>query len=468
VTATFPITRVASAGNDSTELPPAELCELSGRIVMPGDPDFDKARQAWNLAVDQRPEFVVQVADVTDIVAVIDYARANGLRVAPQGTGHNAAPLGNLAGAILLRTDLLREVTVHPAARVVRVGAGVLWKEVTEALAPHGLTARAGSSPDVGVVGYTLGGGYSWLSRKHGLAVSAVTAIEIVTGDGTFHRVDAQHEPELFWAVRGGGGNGCVVSAIEFGVLPMSTVVAGNLFFPLERAGELLRAHSEWTKTVGDAATSCIRLLRLPPLPELPEFLSGKSLVVIDGAIDAPADEAAAILAPLRALGPTIDTFAEMPTAGLGMIHMDPPTPVPGVGDGMIIEELTDDAIEALLEVAGPDAESALLMVDLRQLGGAVGRPAEGGGAVDHFPGQYLLFTGGMAVSPEAAAAVHRDLAALRAALTPWMSDRDYSNFREAAVPAGRFWDYVTLARLLAVVDQVDPDRVVRPGHSVS
>jgi hypothetical protein len=466
VTATFPITRPDSA-ELAAGLPPAELCELSGRIVMPDDPDFDSARQAWNLAVDQHPEFVVQVADAADIIAVIDYARANDLRVAPQGTGHNAAPLGDLAGTILLRTDLLREVTVDPANRVVRVGAGVLWQEVTDALAPHGLTARAGSSPDVGVMGYTLGGGYSWLSRKHGLAVSAVTAIEIVTGDGTFHRVDAQHEPELFWAVRGGGGNGCVVAAIEFGVLPMSTVYAGNLFFPLERAGELLRAHAEWTKTASDAATTCIRLLRLPPLPELPDFLSGKSLVVIDGAIDAPADEAAAVLAPLRALGPTIDTFAEMSTAGLGMIHMDPPTPVPGVGDGMIIEELTDDAIEALLAVAGPGAESALLMVDLRQLGGAVGRPADGGGAVDHIPGQYLLFAGGMAVSPEVAAVVHRDLAALRAALAPWMSDRDYSNFREAAAPAGRFWTDDTLRQLRDVVDAVDPSRVIRPGHSV-
>ncbi|MET0864881.1 MAG: FAD-dependent oxidoreductase [Nakamurella sp.] len=466
MTATFPLTRDDQADR-SAALPPAELCELAGRIVMPADPDFDSARQAWNLAIDQRPEFVVQVAVVADIIAVVRYARANGLRVAPQGTGHNAAPLGDLTGTILLRTDLLREVTVDAAARVVRVGAGVLWQEVTDALAPHGLTARAGSSPDVGVVGYTLGGGYSWLSRQHGLAVSAVTAVEIVTGDGTFHRVDATHEPELFWAVRGGGGNGCIVSAIEFGVLPLSTVYAGNLFFPLERAGELLRAHAEWTKTAPDAATTCIRLLRLPPLPELPEFLSGKSLVVIDGAIDGPVDEAAAILAPLRALGPMIDTFAEMPTAGLGLIHMDPPTPVPAAGDGMIIDELTDDAVEALLAVAGPGTESALLMVDLRQLGGAVGRPATGGGAVDHFPGQYLLFTGGMAVSPEATAAVRRDLASLRSALSPWMSDRDYSNFREAAAPAARFWAADTLARLVAVVNAVDPDRVVRSAHSV-
>jgi hypothetical protein len=149
------------------------------------------------------------------------------------------------------------------------------------------------------------------------------------------------------------------------------------------------------------------------------------------------------------------------------MIHMDPPTPVPGVGDGMIIEELTDDAIEALLEVAGPGADSALLMVDLRQLGGAVGRQAHGGGAVDHLPGQYLLFAGGMAMSPEVATVLQQNLAAVRRALTPWVSNRDYSNFREAAAPAGRFWADDTLRRLLAVVDEVDPDRVILPGHAV-
>ena len=193
---------------------------LTGRVVQPGDADWDAVRTPWNLAVDQRPALVVQPENADDIVAVVTFARRNGLRVVPQGTGHHAGAVGDIAGTVLLRTDRLREVTVTPESRTVRVGAGVLWAEVSEALAPYGLTARAGSSGDVGVVGYTLGGGHSWLGRRHGLAASAVTAVELVTGDGVFHRVDADTEPELFWGVRGGGGSLGVVSALEFTALP--------------------------------------------------------------------------------------------------------------------------------------------------------------------------------------------------------------------------------------------------------
>lgn len=440
---------------------------FSGRVISPTDADYDIARQAWNLSVDQRPALVAQVTDATDVAAVLDFAGAAGLRVAPQGTGHNAAPLGDLTGAVLLRTDLLREVTVDPVGMLVRVGAGVLWGEVTAALAPHGLSARAGSSPDVGVVGYTLGGGYSWLGRKHGLAASAVTAVELVTADGVFHRVDAANEPELFWAVRGAGGNVGVVTALEFSVLPLDRVYAGNLFFPLDRAREVLSAHSRWAETVDDAATTCVRLLRLPPLPELPEPLRGNSFAVIDGAIDASVEQAEEMLAPLRALGPVMDTFAEMPTAGLGMIHMDPPTPVPGVGDGLILDEMTEDTIDALLEVAGPGADVALLAVDLRQLGGVIGRPDPRGGAVDSLPGRYLAYAVGIAMGPEMAERLRQDLAAVRTALAPWTSGRDYSNFREGTTAADRFFAPETLARLCAVLDEVDPNGTLKANHDV-
>ena len=227
---------------------------LSGDLVAPGDPDWASAKLAWNVAVDQQPAFVVQVATAADVVEVVRFASAAGLRVAPQGTGHNAAPLGDLTDTILLRTDRLREVSVDVPARVVRIGAGVVWGEVTEAVAPHGLTALAGSSPDVGVVGYTLGGGYSWLGRKYGLAASRVTAIEIVTGDGEFRRIDATTEPDLFWAVRGGGANLGVVCALEFGLLSISEVYAGWLMFPLDRAPEAYRnfdsRENGWTKVV--------------------------------------------------------------------------------------------------------------------------------------------------------------------------------------------------------------------------
>lgn len=438
---------------------------MAGRIAIPADPDWDALRSAWNLAVDQRPEMVALPADADDIAAVVGYARARGLSVATQGTGHGAAARGDLAGTILLRTERMRELAIDPAQRIVRAGAGVLWAEVTQALAPHGLAALAGSSGDVGVAGYTLGGGYSWLARGHGLAVSAVTAAELITGDGTFHRVDADTEPELFWAVRGGAGNTGIVCALEFRVVPVAQVYGGALLFPIERAAEVFAAYEQWTRGLDERATTCVRLLRLPPLPELPDMLRGQSFTAVDGAIDASAGAAGRLLAPLRALGPAIDTFAPMPAAALAQIHMDPPAPVPACGDGLILEDLPAEAIDALLGVAGPGVDSALLLVDLRHLGGAAGRPDPGGGAVDHLPGRFLLFAAGITPGPEATYPVEQAIGAVRTALAPWTSGRDYPNFREAAVPAARLYPRQTLGRLLAVQAAYDPDGVIRSNH---
>lgn len=442
--------------------------KISGRIVRPADADWDAARMAWNLSIDQQPELVALPENADDVAAIVNFARGAGLRVAPQGTGHNAGPLGDLAGTILLRTERLHEITVDPARATVRAGAGVVWSEITAALAPHGLAGRAGSSGSVGVAGYSTGGGYSWLARSHGLAVSAITAVELVTGDGVFHRVDADSEPELFWAVRGGGANVGIVCTLEFSAIPLPQVYGGALLFPIERAQEVFAAYELWTRDLDEAATTCLRLLRLPAMPEMPDFLRGKSFVGVDGAIDASAEDAERMLAPLRALQPAIDTFAVMPAAGLGMIHMDPLDPAPARGDGMILNDLPADAIDALLAVVGAGVETPLLAVDLRHLGGAVGRPDPKGGAVNHLPGRFLVFSVGITPVPEAVTAVEADLAAIRAALAPFAADRDYLNFRESADVASRFYDAATIDRLTAVRAAHDPARVIVSNHPVS
>jgi hypothetical protein len=438
---------------------------ITGRIVLPTDSDWDAVRTAWNLSIDQCPELVALPENAEDVVAIVDFARAAGLRVAPQGTGHNAGPLGDLAGTILLRTDRLREITVDPTHATVRAGAGVLWSEVTDALALHGLAGRAGSSGSVGVAGYSTGGGYSWLARRHGLAVSSITAVELVTGDGVLHRVDADTEPELFWAVRGGGANAGIVCALEFGAIPLAQVYGGALLFPIERAPEVFAAYELWTRDLDDAATTCLRLLRLPPMPELPDFLRGKSFVGVDGAIDASAEDAERLLAPLRALKPAMDTFALMPTAALGMIHMDPPQPSPARGDGMILDELPAEAISALLDIVGPGVDTPLLAVDLRHLGGELGRPDPEGGAVNHFPGRFLLYAVGITPTPDAVRGVESHVAALKKALAPWSSKQDYLNFRETTDAASKFYDQATIDRLAAVRAAHDPDRVIRANH---
>jgi hypothetical protein len=440
---------------------------VRGRVVQPGDDDWDRARSAWNLAVDQRPALVAWVADAFDVQSVVRYAAEHGLRVAPQSTGHNASPLGSLSDAILLRTGRLHAVTVDADRRSVRVEAGAIWAEVTAALAPHGLAALAGSSPDVGVAGYALGGGYSWLGRSRGLASSSVTAVELVTADGAFHRVDADNEPELFWAVRGGGANIGVVCALELDVFDVPEVYGGSLLFPLDRAGEIFPAYAEWVRTVPDSVTTCIRLLRVPPLPELPEPLRGNAFVMIDGAIDAAATEAEQLLAPLRDLGPMMDSWATMPTAELDQIHLDPPAPVPGVGDGLSLTDLSLQVIDVLLGLAGPGVDSTLLAVDLRHLGGALGRPDPRGGAVDRLEGAFTLFAVGIAPTAEARAAVGAEVNALIHALRPYAAAHDYLNFRELAVPADRVYPARELERMRAVRSGTDPLGLLAAAHSI-
>jgi FAD/FMN-containing dehydrogenase len=217
-----------------------EVTMKTDAVVLPHDPRWNEARVAWNLAVDQQPAAVALPESAADVMAVVRWARSRGLRVAPQGTGHNAAAMGSLAHTVLVKTERMRGVEIDAERRIARVEAGVLWAEVTGAAAEYGLAALAGSSPDVGVVGYSLGGGISWLARRYGLAANSVTAVELVNADGELVRADEDNESELFWALRGGGGSFGVVTALEFQLYPIAEVYAGVLFFPIERGKEVL------------------------------------------------------------------------------------------------------------------------------------------------------------------------------------------------------------------------------------
>ncbi|GAA2035353.1 FAD-binding oxidoreductase [Agromyces tropicus] len=453
---------------------------LDGRLALPGDPEYDADRLAWNLAVAQRPAAVVVAASIADVARTVRAARDLGLAVAPQATGHNAGPLAEgrgLADAILLRTHELRRVEVRPTQRIARVEPGALWGDVVAATAPHGLAALAGSSHDVGVVGYTLGGGVSFLGRAHGMAANHVVAIELVTADGEFRRIDATHDPELFWAVRGGGGDFGVVTALEFGLLELDRVVAGALFFPIERSEEVLQAWAEWTRSVPDTVTSVGRVLRFPAMPELPPFLSGQSFVLVEAVVQESADRADALLAPLRALGPAMDTVHEQAPADLLQLHMDPPGPTPGHGDGMMLKDLPAEAVRAVVAAVGPDAETALLSVEIRHLGGAFAPSAavelavERGlplpGATAGLEAEYLVYAVGISV-PETHDAVVASLGRLFSRVEPWRAGLEYLNFAERPTTSSRFFgDDGRLARLRAVKQAVDPTGVIRSNHPV-
>lgn len=326
---------------------------VRGEVVTATDPGWDGARQPWDL-VDQRPAVVVMPLDTADVRTVVLFARRHGLRVAPQGTGHNAGPLGPLEDTILLSTRRMRGIDIDPDRRTARVEAGVLWVEVAQAATPHGLFPLSGSSPNVGVIGYTLGGGLSWLGRKHGLAANHVTAIEVVTADGRSRRATPADHADLFWALRGGGGNFGVVTALEFTLFPYGAVYAGMFVWPYRRYVEVVNAWHAWSRLASEDITTSFRVMHFPPLPELPAFLSGRSVVIIDGAYAGEARAGRAAVADLAALAPEVDTWAMMSPLGLSRLHLDPEQPVPVRSAAALLDDIEPGCYEALAAAAQP------------------------------------------------------------------------------------------------------------------
>ena len=443
--------------------------DLDGRLLRPGDGGWDQARRAWNLAIDQRPAAVAAAESVQDVQTVVRACAEMGMRVAPQATGHNAGPLGPLDNTILLRLGELRAISADPAARIARADAGVLWQDVTAEVTKHGLVALAGSAADVGVAGYTLGGGLSWLGRSHGFAAQSVVAFEVVTADGQVRRVDAGHHPDLFWALRGGGGTFAIVTALEFRLYPFTEVQAGMLLFPIERAGDVLHAWQQCTRAFPPQITSVGRILRFPPDPAMPPALSGRSFAAVDAVSTLSAGQTDGQLAPLRALGPVLDTFGPTPAGQLAQLHMDPPGPVPGTGDGFQLDDLPAGAVDALISAAGPGADCPLLVLDIRHIAGAARAGRQDSPAViDNLTGDYAAFAIGITPDAGSTARVTAAVARVQAALTPWLARTCYLNFTEQARPAEQLFDGPALQALRGVKAQYDPAGVIMANHEVT
>ena len=441
---------------------------LEGTIVEPGDPEFAAAAQAFNLTVVQQPELVALPADEQDVIAIVNFARAHGMRVAPQRTGHNAEPLGALDDVILVRTDDMRGVEIDAERRVARVRAGSKWEDVVPAASQLGLAALHGSTPDVSVAGYVLGGGLGWYARKLGLAANSVLAIEVVTADGRLRRVDAEHEPELFWALRGGGGNFGVVTALEIQLFDIPEVYAGVLFFEWQRSAEVLQAWREWTQTVPDEMTSVGRILQIPPLPEVPEPFRGRQFVLVEAIFVGSREDGDALMAPLRALGPEIDTITMVPPVGIAELHMDPPDPLPYMGEGGMLGPIDAEAIDRFVAAVGPGSGSALVSVELRHAGGELHRARPGGGAIATLDAEFVTFAVGAVLDAGSVDALDETLTALRAALAPYDSGREYLNFAEHHTDPARFYPPQTYARLRAAKAAYDPGRLFKANHEIT
>jgi FAD/FMN-containing dehydrogenase len=436
-------------------------------VLARGSDGYEANRGAFNVLLSQDPAAIVTPAGAADVVGAVEYAKAEGLRIGAQRTGHSAEPLGDLAGTLLVRTAAIDTVSIDAERRVARVGAGALWGDLVPQASEMGLAACHGSSPTVGIVGYSLGGGVGWYGRKHGLQSNRITAIELVDASATERRIDAETDPELFWALRGGGGDFAIVTALEFELLPITEVFAGALFFPVERAGEVLHAWHEWTASVPEEVTSVGRLMSFPPLPEMPDPLRGKAFVIVEAVALLPEAEATEVLAPLRELGvATMDTFATQPPAGVSGLHMDPPAPAPYAGAGMLLGDLPEEAIDSLLAAIGPDSPSKLLSVELRHDGGAMARSNPAHGAMDTLPGSFLMFGVGIVPEPAAMAPTKEWLAAMSESVAAWDAGR-YLNFSDATEDIAVAFPPETVERLRAAKAKYDPENLFHANHPV-
>jgi hypothetical protein len=444
------------------------LC--GGSVQLPGDPAYDMARSPWNLQMRDRPAAVCYPAFPEEVAEVLVAAAAAGLQVAPQGTGHGAPPLeGRLGEAVLLRTSAMTELEIDPDRRTVRAAAGVLWGDLADAAGRHGLAGLHPSSPDVGVVGYTLGGGIGWYARKHGLQCNRVTAAELVLADGSLVRATADQEAELFWALRGGAAPLGVVTAVEFDLFPLESVVAGHLVWDWTAVERVLPAWVAWCGEVPEDATTAFRLIDVPDDPWVPAELRGRRIVMIDGAVLGHDDAAAEALAPLRALAPEVDTVTRVPASSLVRLHLDPEGPTPAYASSTLISGLPDEAIARMLEAVGPGSGSRLAAAELRQLGGALSRPDPHGGALDALDGQFLALGlglgGGDADDWDRQRA---DAARFLAAVEPWATGRQYLPMLDDRTDTRKVFPPGVHARLSAVRRAVDPGDLFLAAHEPS
>ena len=439
------------------------LC--GGSVQLPGDPAYDMARSPWNLQSRDHPAAVAYPAFADEVADVLRAAAAAGLQVAAQGTGHGAPPLeGRLGNAVLLRTSAMTDLHVDPERRTVRAGAGVLWGDLADTAGRSGLAGRHPSSPDVGVVGYTLGGGIGWYARKLGLQCNAVTAAELVLADGSVVRATADRDAELFWALRGGAAPLGIVTALEFELFALETVVAGHLAWDWTAVDRVLPAWVAWCADAPEEVTTSFRLLDVPDDEAIPGELRGRRIAMIDGAVLGDDDSAAEVLAPLRALRPEFDTVARVPAASLVRLHLEPEGPTPAYASSTLVADLPDAAIASIIDAVGPGSGTRLAAAELRQLGGALARPDPDGGALAALDGRFLALGLGLGGGDDWDRQ-RADAARFLSAVEPWATGRQYLPMLDERTDTRKVFPPGVHARLSAVRRAVDPGNLFLPAH---
>jgi hypothetical protein len=448
---------------------------LRGVAYAPGEEGYNEARKAWNLNAHQQPALVVMALGAADVIAAVRLARDEGLGVGVMATGHGVA--SPCDGGVLINTSRMRGVRVDPEAQTARVEPGALWADVIPEAQIFGLAGLVGSSSEVGVVGYTMGGGFGWLGRKYGFNADSVREADVVTADGELRRVSAYEHPDLFWGLKGGGGNFGVVTSLEFALHPLTTVYGGNLFYSLERTAEVLDLYSRWVETLPDEMTTAVAFMNFPPLPELPEPLRGGSFVSVRGCYcGEPPEAGEKLLRPWRKFGePEVDTFGVLPYRQMDMISMDPVDPLAFYTHVELLSDLSSDAIDKLVQLAGVESESPLVMLELRQLGGALTRPPADLSPIGRRDSKFIMFGLGISPTPEPtpelAQRLQEHLAYVAEEMRPYETGATYVNFldlgdwnpeRTRASYSPEDWD-----RLIELKDRYDPDNLFRFNRNI-
>lgn len=446
--------------------------EVGGPVLEPGAEGYEAECATYNLTCGLRPAVVVGATGEADVVAAVRFAARHGLPVAVKNAAHQITSAAE--GGLLITTRRMKGVHVDAQERTARVEAGVRWSEVLPHTAEFGLAPVVGSAPEVGVVGYTLGGGQSpLLGRTHGYAADHVRRLNLVTADGELHRVTPEAEPDLYWALLGGKGNFGVVTEIEFDVFPVERFYGGGIYFPGEHLAAVLDAWRAWLPTVGEEMTSSIGIQRLPDLPVLPEPLRGAFVVHLRIGYLGTAADGERLIAPLRAAAPAlIDLVGEKPFTAIGEIHMDPVDPMPYFDRSLCLEEFSEKTAQTLVELTGADSGCTLANVEIRALGGALDREPRFPNSVPSRGLPYVVF--GFAVgAPDQTEQLRAGLAHVMDGLAPWAAGRNMVNFLspdEATDAEGvrAVYGAERFGRLAVVKRRHDPANVFRFNHNIT
>lgn len=449
---------------------------VEGRVILPADPDYDEARAIWNAMHDKRPAAILQAATAQDVQHGVGFAGEHGLSLAVRGGGHNVAGNGTVDGGLVIDLGHMRSVVVDRERRRVRVGGGANLGDVDRVTQDQGLAVPLGVVSKTGVAGLTLGGGVGWLTRAYGLSLDNLRSAEVVTADGSLLRAGPAEHADLFWGLRGGGGNFGVATSLEFEAQPLGPQVwAGTVFYPQETWAEALASYEEWTRDLPDELTTIVSFLAVPADWGLPQELSGQILMLV-GFAWAGQDRLRGeeVVRPLLTDGRAALVVAEPTEWVEWQSAFDGffPRGVRAYWKSLFFEDLDAQTIGALVE-HGSRRRSARSGVDIHHMGGALARVADDDTAFPNRAARYWLNIYGVW---DEASDDEEEIAWVRglyAAMEPHAAQGMYVNFQGAEAGsdplerARSAYGAGKLDRLRAVKDRYDPDNLFRLNHNI-